>query len=114
VTRSGIEIAGIDRPAQWCARRLLPLLSAWPVRGLLVAVVAAGVWSLLAGRPDGPQVTAHPALDGLLGLGIGLLCSAAHEFAHAVALAHYGRRSRRAGFGFYWGAISSVVAHLDR
>ncbi|GAA0813025.1 hypothetical protein [Spirilliplanes yamanashiensis] len=109
VTRSGIEIAGIDRPAQWCARRVVPLLATWPARVLLGALVVAGAWSLLAGRPAGPQVSAHPVLDALLGIGIGLACSALHEFAHAVALAHYGRRSRRAGFGFYWGAISFYV-----
>ncbi|ROP28068.1 zinc metalloprotease [Couchioplanes caeruleus] len=109
VTRSGVEVTGIDRPAQWFARRVVPSLLSWPGRLLIGAVVVAGTWSLLTGRPDGPAVSARPWVDALLGFAIGLGCSALHEFAHAVALAHYGRRSRRAGFGFYWGAISFYV-----
>ena len=109
VTRSGLEVAGIDRPAQWCARRVVPLVVSRPGRVLIGAVVVGGVWSLLMGRPDGPTVSARPWVDAVLGLAIGLVCSALHEFAHAVALAHYGRRSRRAGFGFYWGAVSFYV-----
>lgn len=109
VTRFGVEVTGIDRPAQWFARRVVPLLASWPGRVLIGAVVVAGVWSLLMGRPDGPTVSARPWVDAVLGFAIGLGCSAMHEFAHAVALAHYGRRSRRAGFGFYWGAVSFYV-----
>jgi len=37
---------------------------------------------------------------------------AAHEFGHAVTLVHYGT-PRRAGFGFYWGAISFYVDSSD-
>lgn len=109
VTRSGVEVTGIDRPAQWCARHVLPLLVSWPGRILIGAVVVAGIWSLVMGRPAGPTVSARPWVDALLGFAIGLGCSALHEFAHAVTLAHYGRRSRRAGFGFYWGAVSFYV-----
>ncbi|WP_407651432.1 zinc metalloprotease [Actinoplanes sandaracinus] len=109
VTRSGVEVTGIDRPAQWCARHVLPLLVSWPGRILIGAVVVSGIWSLLMGRPAGPTVSARPWVDALLGFAIGLGCSALHEFAHSVALAHYGRRSRRAGFGFYWGAVSFYV-----
>jgi hypothetical protein len=109
VTRFGVEVTGIDRPAQWFARRVVPPLVSWPGRVLIGAVVVAGICSLLMGRPDGPTVSARPWVDALLGFAIGLGCSALHEFAHAVALAHYGRRSRRAGFGFYWGAVSFYV-----
>ncbi len=31
---------------------------------------------------------------------IGLGAAIGHEFAHAVAIVHYGRTPRRAGFGF--------------
>jgi hypothetical protein len=81
----------------------------WPGRVLIGAVLVAGVWALVIGPPNGPEVSSRPWVDALLGFGIGLVLSAMHEFAHAVALAHYGRRSRRAGFGFYWGAISFYV-----
>jgi hypothetical protein len=108
VTRSGIEIAGIDRPARWIARHVLPVLATWPARIALALIVAAGVWSLFRGRP-GPAVSAHPVADALVGLAVSLAGAALHEFGHAVALAHYGRRARRAGCGFYWGAISFYV-----
>jgi hypothetical protein len=109
VTRSGIEVAGIDRPAQWVARRIVPVLGTWPARAVLAVVVAAGCWSLLQGRPDRPAVSSHPIADAALGFTVGLLGAALHEFAHAVALARYGRRARGAGCGFYWGSICFFV-----
>lgn len=109
LTRSGIEVAGIDRLAARTAPVLVPLLNRWPTRIGLVLVVTAGVFALLQGTPPGPQVTSQPAIDALLGFVVGLFTAFLHEFAHAVALAHYGRRPRRAGFGFYWGGISFYV-----
>ena len=38
-----------------------------------------------------------------------LAATIGHEVAHAVALTHYGQAPRRAGFGFYWGALSFFV-----
>ena len=39
--------------------------------------------------------------------------AALHELAHAVALVHYGRTPRRAGCGFYWGALCFYVDSTD-
>ncbi|SOD97569.1 hypothetical protein [Blastococcus haudaquaticus] len=109
LTRSGLEVTGIERPARWIDRHLVPLLGSAPGRVLLVAVVLAGFVSLLQGQPAGPTVSDRPLVDAVVGLVVGLLLSALHELAHAVALVHYGRRPRRAGFGFYWGAVSFYV-----
>jgi hypothetical protein len=51
LSRSGLMVTGIAGPATWLHRHVLPLLLSWPGRVLLAAVVAAGVVSLLAGRP---------------------------------------------------------------
>lgn len=109
LTRSGGEFPGIERPARWLARWFVPVVVSWPGRVLLAALVVSGVVALLAGRPNSPTVSANPALEALLGLGLMLVLAASHELAHAVALVHYGRRPRRAGFGFYWGGISFYV-----
>jgi hypothetical protein len=109
VTRSGVEFLGIAGPAGWLDRRIVPLLLSWPGRIALAVLVIGGTTALLTGRPDGPTVTAHPMADALLGLAIMLVGAALHELAHAVALVHYGRRPRRAGFGFYWGGVSFYV-----
>jgi putative peptide zinc metalloprotease protein len=109
LTRSGLEVTGIERPARWIDRHILPLLCSWPGRLVLAAVVVAGVVSVLSGRPAGPAVTDRPVVDALVGFVVGLLLAALHELAHAVALVHFGRRPRRAGFGFYWGGISFFV-----
>ncbi|SDC55998.1 putative peptide zinc metalloprotease protein [Geodermatophilus telluris] len=109
LTRSGLEVAGIERPARWIDRHLLPLLCSLPGRFLLAAVVVAGLVSMTTGRPAGPAVTDRPVVDALVGFVVGLLLAALHELAHAVALVHFGRRPRRAGFGFYWGGISFFV-----
>ena len=109
LTRSGIEVSGIDRLAEGFDRSVMPLLSRWPAKTAVIALLIAGGLALAAGPPTGPRVSSQPAVDALLGLLLGLAGSSLHEFAHAVALAHYGRRARRAGFGFYWGAISFYV-----
>jgi hypothetical protein len=109
LSRSGIEIAGIERPARWLCRRLGPLWESWPGRAALLALIAMGVACLVAGRPHVPSVSAHPWIDALLGVALTLGCACLHELAHAVALVHYGRRPRRAGCGFYWGGLSFFV-----
>ena len=75
----------------------------------LGAVLLAGVAALLAGRPDLPPVSAHPATEALLMLFLTLLIAMCHELGHAVALVHYGRVPSRAGFGFYWGSLCFYV-----
>ena len=113
LTRSGLEINGIERPARWLHRRVVPVVGSTFGKALIAAIVAGGLISLIAGRPRGPAVSSSPALDALLGIAIGLLAAAAHELAHAVALVHYGRTPRRAGFGFYWGSICFYVDSTD-
>jgi putative peptide zinc metalloprotease protein len=109
LTRSGLEFFGIEHPAKWLDRHVVPLLASLPGRAVIVIVVVAGVMSLASGRPHSPTVSSHPVADALLGLALGLGTACLHELAHAVALVHYGRRPRRAGFGFYWGGIAFYV-----
>jgi Zn-dependent protease len=109
LTRSGLEIDGLEEPARRIGRALGPLWLSWPGRIALLAVVAAGVFCLVRGRPDVPEFSAHPWVDALLGVTLTLGCACLHELAHAVALVHYGRRPRRAGCGFYWGGLSFFV-----
>ena len=108
-TRSGVLFPGIATPSRWLDRRLVPALLSLPGRLLVLLVVAAGTAAFVVGRPDLPPVSQHPALEGLLGLTLGLLLTVFHELAHGVALVHYGRTPTRAGFGFYWGALSFYV-----
>jgi putative peptide zinc metalloprotease protein len=89
------------------------MLRSWLFRLLLAAVIAAGAVALLTGPPQRPLVSAHPIADAAIGLLLTLALAAAHEFGHAVALVHYGGTPRRAGFGFYWGAISFYVDSSD-
>jgi hypothetical protein len=112
LTRSGLEFAGIERPARWIQRRILPMINSVVGRIATATIIVLGLLSFFAGRP-GPAVSSSPALDALLGIAIGLLAAAAHELAHAVALVHYGRTPRRAGFGFYWGSICFYVDSTD-
>ena len=108
VTASGILLPGVGGPARWLAR-LVPGVSSRAGRVALGTVVVAGVAAMLAGRPDLPSVSAHPAIEALLMLFLTLLIAICHELAHAVALVHYGREPTRAGFGFYWGALCFYV-----
>ena len=76
-------------------------------------MIIAGIFAFIAGRPAGPQVTEHPWVDATVGLVLGLALAGLHELAHAVALVHYGRTPRRAGCGFYWGALCFYVDSSD-
>lgn len=113
VTRSGVEVAGIERIARVVHRLVMPVVTSWWGRSTLVAIVAAGAVVLFMGRPDGPQVSDHPWVDATLGFFLGLALSAMHEIAHAVTMVHYGRRPGAAGFGFYWGSICFYVDCTD-
>ncbi|MDL5159008.1 hypothetical protein [Actinomycetospora termitidis] len=113
LNRSGLEFAGIEVPARFLDRYLVPVLISRVGLGVLGAVVLAGVVALVAGRPAGPTVSSHPAVDGLLGFLVVLVLAAAHELAHAVALVHYGGTPRRAGIGFYWGSVCYYVDSTD-
>lgn len=112
-TRSGVEFTGIAGVARWVHRFTVPVLRSITGRLVLVGIVVAGVAALVSGRPAGPTVSAHPWIDATLGLCLGLMLAALHELAHAVALVHYGRTPKRAGMGFYWGALSFYVDSSD-
>lgn len=109
LTRSGLMIPGIATPARWMHRLLAPVVLSLFGRLAIVAVVVAGIVFLLAGHPDVPPVSGQPGLEAVLMIVLGLAATVAHELAHAAVLIHYGVTPRRAGFGFYWGAISFFV-----
>lgn len=109
VGRSGILIPGIGVPSQWLDRHVVPVLISVPGRLALLAMVVAGIACFALGAPPGPQPSAGPASQALLLMVAGLATTVLHELAHAVALVHFGRTPRRAGFGFYWGALSFFV-----
>jgi len=113
VTRSGIEFTGIDVVARALHKIVMPVVSSRIGRIAIGAVLVAGVIALLVGRPDGPQVSDRPWVDATVGLLLALAMAALHELAHAVALVHYGRTPRRAGCGFYWGALCFYVDSSD-
>lgn len=108
-TRSGIMFPGIAAPSRWIDRWLLPVILN-PLGALVLAVVViAGIVALLSGGPDLPSVSSSPAVEALLMVTIGMAATICHELAHAVAMVRFGRTPRRAGFGFYWGALSFFV-----
>ena len=112
-TRSGVEFTGIAPVARAVHRVVMPILLSWTGRIAIGLLIVAGAVALIAGRPAGPQVTEHPWVDATVGLALGLAMAALHELAHAIALVHYGRTPRRAGCGFYWGALCFYVDSTD-
>lgn len=112
-TRSGVEFTGIAPIARAVHRIVIPVITSFVGRIAIGTVLVAGVVAFFAGRPTGPQVSAHPWVDATVGLVLGLALAGLHELAHAVALVHYGRTPRRAGCGFYWGALCFYVDSSD-
>lgn len=109
ISRSGLMVSGIATPARWLDRWVVPVVAS---RAGLVGcgiVVVAGLAALLIGRPDLDAVSSNPALEVALMIVLGMAATVGHELAHAVAMVHYGRTPARAGFGFYWGAVSFFV-----
>jgi putative peptide zinc metalloprotease protein len=88
---------------------LLPLVLHPIGRAAIGLVIVAGLVALLAGRPNVPQASDNPIVEVLAMIVLGLAATFCHELGHAVALVHYDRTPRRAGFGFYWGAVSFFV-----
>ncbi|TQN46296.1 putative peptide zinc metalloprotease protein [Humibacillus xanthopallidus] len=109
VTASGITFPGIAMPARWLDSVAVPPLTSWTGRLTSAMLLAGGAVALVAGRPSLPAYSGQPALEAGLMLLILLLMNVGHELAHATALVHFGRKPTRAGFGFYWGALSFYV-----
>ena len=107
--RSGILFPGIEHPSRWIHRHVVPTISSLPGRITLIALVAAGIVTLIAGHPHPAGNPNSPAAQALLILLLGLLTAVLHELGHAVALIHFGCVPCRAGFGFYWGALCFFV-----
>ena len=109
-TTSGIMIDAIATPAGWIDRHVVPLILCTTGKVAIAGTLVAGLAAFATGRPEHlPTVTGHPAFEALLMLVLGMVATICHELAHAVVLAHYGMPAQRAGFGFYWGALSFFV-----
>lgn len=109
LTSLGLWFPGIARPAAWLAKTVVPVLGSRPGQVGLLVTVAAGLASFLSGRPDLPRVSSTPALEAVLLILLGLLISAAHELAHAVALVRYGGVPTTAGVGYTGASLSFFV-----
>lgn len=89
-----------------------------PVVALLLALVALVGLPLFIeqtlSRPDGfPRIGDSGPLTLAVWLGLFLLVVAIHEGAHALAVTHYGREVRRAGFALYLLAPAFFVDTTD-
>ncbi|PJE22174.1 MAG: hypothetical protein CK431_17890 [Mycobacterium sp.] len=113
ISRSGIEFNGIDTVARALYRIAWPILRSWTGRIALLVLIVAGAVALFLGPAPGPRVSDHPWIDATIGLVLGFVLVGAHELGHAVALVHYGRSPRSAGFGFYWGSLCFYVDCSD-
>ena len=107
LSAQGIEFDGMDRlllRVYAAGVRLVPRRAATVVAAAFaVGGNVALVVQLVSGSPLATQ-TLNPYVAALVILTIDLAATALHESAHGLVLAHYGRRVRAVGFGFYWGA----------
>lgn len=110
-----IDWSGANGLVTWWYRNVLKWFFT-PVGGVLASVVAiAGVVSFVVVQRGG-QLTlggdSAPA-ESLILLGLSFVLTFAHELGHAVALTHYGRRVKSAGFMIYFGSPAFFVEASD-
>lgn len=110
LTRTGVEIDGIDRLADAATRvtarftaRHLTLASVALILAVAATIASDGL--VTSGTAAGLGPVAAAAVLAAIGLMLGVV----HELGHAIVLARCGGRIGRAGFGFHWGAPSFYV-----
>jgi CRP-like cAMP-binding protein/Zn-dependent protease len=110
-----LDWLGADRHVRWWYRSLLhPLFT--PVGIVLTAVIAiSGFVAFLVANAQGRYSIgeANAPLDSLILLALGFVLTYAHELGHALALVHYRRRIKSAGFMLYFGSPAFFVDASD-
>ena len=109
-----LEWSGADRHVRWWYRTLLrPLFSR---TGAVVAVVVAvaGLAAFVVVQTSGRYSIGEATLPSTpLILSLGFVLTYAHELGHALALVHFGRRMKGAGFMLYFGSPAFFVDASD-
>ena len=110
-----LEWSDADRHVRWWYRTLLrPLFSR---TGAFVTVVLAvvGFAAFLVVQASGRHSIgeANAPLDSVIILALGFVLTYSHELGHALALVHFGRRIRNAGFMLYFGSPAFFVDASD-
>jgi CRP-like cAMP-binding protein/Zn-dependent protease len=110
-----LDWLGADRHVRWWYRSLLhPLFSRIGV--VLTAIIAlSGFVAFLVANAQGRYSIgeANAPLDSLILLALGFVLTYAHELGHALALVHYRRRIKSAGFMLYFGSPAFFVDASD-
>ncbi len=106
---------GADRHVRWWYRAVLhPLFSRAGV--ILTALIALGGFvAFLVANSRGQYSIGHvnAPLDSLILLVLAFVLTYAHELGHALALVHYRRRIKSAGFMLYFGSPAFFVDASD-
>jgi CRP-like cAMP-binding protein/Zn-dependent protease len=110
-----LDWMGADRHVRWWYRTLLhPLFSRIGV--IVTAVMALSgfiAFLMVNGRGRYSIGQANAPLDSLILLALGFVLTYAHELGHALALVHYRRRIKSAGFMLYFGSPAFFVDASD-
>ena len=110
-----LDWEGADRHVRWWYRTLLhPLFTRAGL--ILTALVAFGGFVAFLVAIEQRQYSiggANAPLDSLILLALGFVLTYAHELGHAVALVHYRRRIKSAGFMLYFGSPAFFVDASD-
>jgi CRP-like cAMP-binding protein/Zn-dependent protease len=110
-----IDWTGADRHVRWWyTSAVRPLFS--PIGASLTGVIAAAgfiafLYAFASHRYAIGQ--ANAPLDSLIILLLGFVLTYAHELGHALALVHFGRRIKSAGFMIYFGSPAFFVDASD-
>ncbi len=110
-----LDWEGADRHVRWWYRTLLhPLFTRAGL--ILTALVAFGGFVAFLVAIEQKQYSiggANAPLDSLILLALGFVLTYAHELGHALALVHYRRRIKSAGFMLYFGSPAFFVDASD-
>lgn len=110
-----LEWSGADRHVRWWYRTLLRPLFSRTGAVVTVVIAVAGLAAFLVVQTSGRYSIgeANAPLDSVIILSLGFVLTYAHELGHALALVHFGRRIRNAGFMLYFGSPAFFVDASD-
>lgn len=110
-----VEWTGADRHVRWWYRTLLRPFFSRIGAVITVILAVAGLVAFVVVQASGRHSIgeANAPLDSVIILALGFVLTYSHELGHALALVHFGRRIRSAGFMLYFGSPAFFVDASD-
>jgi CRP-like cAMP-binding protein/Zn-dependent protease len=110
-----IDWSGADRFVRWLYRNGMKIFFTWPAVLLGTVLGAAGLVAFVLLVQGGSFTLSGRSVAGefLILLALNYVLTFLHELGHALAIVHYGRKVKAAGFMVYFGSPAFFIEASD-